>query len=86
MLNPNVIMQLNILWVLPWLGGLHTLVTIDYKIFITNLVVTMGFAYFLNQARTGLWPACAWFLEIDPVCKVYVCVYVCVSTPEASNN
>ena len=46
----------------------------------------MGFAYCLNQAHTGLWPACAWLLEIDPVRKVYVCVYVCVSTPEASNN
>ena len=33
---------------------------------------------FLNQAH-------AWFLEIDPV-RMSVCVFVCVSTPEAINN
>ena len=36
----------------------------------------------LNQARAGLWPACAWFLKIDPVriigMRVRVCAYVCV--------
>ena len=35
---------------------------------------------FLNQAR-------AWFLEIDPVReRLYVCLRVCVSAPEAINN
>ena len=42
---------------------------------------------FLNQACTGLWLACAWFLEIVPVrMSVCVFVYVCVSTTEAINN
>ena len=40
---------------------------------------------FLNQARTGLQPAHAWFLEIDFVHDV-CCVCVCVSAPEAINN
>ena len=39
----------------------------------------------LNQACTGRRPACAWFLEIDLVRKVSVCVCLCVP-PEASNN
>ena len=38
--------------------------------------------YFLNQARAGQRPARAWFLDIDLVRKVCVCV----SAPEASNN
>ena len=41
---------------------------------------------FLNQARAGLWPACAWFLKIDPVWIVGMRVCVCVSAPEAINN
>ena len=43
---------------------------------------------FLNQARAGLRPARAWFLEIDPVRIVGMraCVCVCVSAPEAINN
>ena len=40
----------------------------------------------LNQARAGLWPACAWFLEIDPVREHLLCLRVCVSAPEAINN
>ena len=36
----------------------------------------------LNQARAGLWLACAWFLEIA-FCPMSVCV--CVSAPEAIN-
>ena len=32
---------------------------------------------FLNQARAGQRPACAWFLKIDPV-RTSVCVFVCV--------
>ena len=48
--------------------------------------------HFLNQARAGLRPACAWFLKFDPVrivcmCMcVFACVSVCVSAPEAINN
>ena len=40
---------------------------------------------FLNQARAG---RSAWFLKIDPVRIVgmCVCVCVCVSAPEATNN
>ena len=33
---------------------------------------------FLNQARAGLWPARAWFLNIDPVRIVGMRVCVCV--------
>ena len=34
---------------------------------------------FLNQACAGLWPARAWFFEIDPVReRLYVCLRVCV--------
>ena len=56
----------------------------------------------LNQPRTGLWPAHAWFPKIDPVQIISMCVCVCVcvcvclcvcvcmcvyvSTPEAINN
>ena len=40
---------------------------------------------FLNQARAGRWPARAWFIEITSV-RMYVCVCVCVSAPEAMNN
>ena len=36
------------------------------------------FPYFLNQARASLWPACAWFLKIDPMRIVGMCVRVCV--------
>ena len=39
----------------------------------------------LNQARAGLWPARAWFIEITSV-RMYACVYVCVSAPLAMNN
>ena len=43
---------------------------------------------FLNQAHTSLWPARAWFLEINLVCEVCVCLYVCVcvSILEAIDN
>ena len=45
---------------------------------------------FLNQARAGHRPACAWFLNIAFVREVSmrVCVWmcVCVSAPEAMNN
>ena len=37
---------------------------------------------YLNQVRTGLWPACNWFLEIAFVHDVCMCV----SAPEAINN
>ena len=40
--------------------------------------------YLLNQARTGLWPALAWFLKIDPVWIVGI--HVCVSAPKTVNN
>ena len=40
---------------------------------------------FLNQVRAGLQLARAWFLKIDPV-RTSVCVFVCVSAPEAINN
>ena len=33
----------------------------------------------------ALQPACAWFLEMVPV-WTSVCVFVCVSAPEAINN
>ena len=40
---------------------------------------------FLNQARAGLWPARAWFLEITlmrtSVCVCGMCLCVCVSAP-----
>ena len=39
---------------------------------------------FLNQARAGHRPVHAWFLEIDSVSDVCVCV--CVSASEAINN
>ena len=42
------------------------------------------FSVFLNQARAGLRPARAWFLEIAFVREVGVCV--CVSAPEGINN
>ena len=50
--------------------------------------------HFLNQARAGLRPACAWFLEIALVREVgmhvrvhvCVCLSVCLSAPEAINN
>ena len=34
----------------------------------------------LNQVRVGLWPACAWFLKIDPVriVSMRVCGFVCL--------
>ena len=45
---------------------------------------------FLNQARAGRRPAHAWFLKVELVrivsMCVYVCVCVCVSAPEAINN
>ena len=41
---------------------------------------------FLNQARTGLWPAHAWFLRIALSANVGMRVCVCVSAPEAINN
>ena len=44
---------------------------------------------FLNQARAGRRPARAWFPNVDPVRTsvcMCVCVFVCVSAPEAINN
>ena len=49
---------------------------------------------FLNQERASLWPARAWFNEIEPVRIISVCVCVCVcvcvfayvSAPKAINN
>ena len=48
---------------------------------------------FLNQARAGLRPGRAWFLKVEPVRIVSMCVCVCVcfacvcvSAPEAINN
>ena len=48
---------------------------------------------FLNQACAGHRLACAWFLKIDPVQIVSMCVClcvcvlcVCVSAPKAINN
>ena len=42
---------------------------------------------FLNQARAGLWLVRTWFLKIDPVriisMCVCVCVCVCVFAPKA---
>ena len=40
---------------------------------------------FLNQARAGLR---AWFLKVEPVriVSMCVCVFACVSAPEAINN
>ena len=44
----------------------------------------------LNQAHAGHRPARAWFLKVEPVRIVSmcmcVCLRVCVSTPEAINN
>ena len=37
-----------------------------------------GVITFLNQARAGLWQARAWFLKIDPVQIVSMCVFGCV--------
>ena len=41
---------------------------------------------YVNQACAGLRPACAWFLRIDPVRIIGMCVRVCVSAPEAIYN
>ena len=35
------------------------------------------YIYFFNQAPAGLWPACTWFLKIDPVRIVGMHVCVC---------
>ena len=43
-----------------------------------------GFGLLINQVRTSLWPVRVWFLKIDPVWIVGMCV--CVSVPEAINN
>ena len=34
--------------------------------------------FLLNQARAGRRPARAWFLKVEPVRIVSMCVYVCV--------
>ena len=36
---------------------------------------------FLNQVHTGHRPVCTWFLTIDPVQIVSMCVCVCVCPP-----
>ena len=48
----------------------------------------LDYQLLLNQARAGRRPARAWFLKIDPVRIVCMCVClrVCVSAPEAINN
>ena len=40
---------------------------------------------FLNQARAGCRLARTWFIRIVSV-RMYACVCVCVSAPEAINN
>ena len=42
-------------------------------------LATYMLTYFLNQAHANLWLMCTWFLEIDFVCDMCMCVYV--STP-----
>ena len=61
----------------------YTLLLTCLLLYICNIL-----RIFLNQVRTGLWAARAWFLKIDPVQIVgmRVCVCVCVSAPEAINN
>ena len=48
------------------------------------IIMAVGsfFGSFLNQARTGLYPARAWFLKIDPVRIVCVHACVCVFPPQ----
>ena len=48
--------------------------------------ISLFYFEFLNQARAGHRPACAWFFKIDPVRIVGMRVCVCVSVPEATNN
>ena len=58
----------------------------SYNLFISHKACLLVLD-FLNQARAGHRPACAWFPKIDPVrTSVCVCVFVCVSAPEAINN
>ena len=55
----------------------------SYKV--CNLLFVLNSVWYgclLNQVCAGLWPAHAWFLDIDLVHEVCVCV----SAPEASNN
>ena len=40
----------------------------------------------LNQVRASRRSAHAWFLKIDPVWIMSMCVCVCVSAPKAINN
>ena len=47
------------------------------------IIITLQYVTFLNHALAGLWPACAWFLEITImwICTYnYVYVCMCVST------
>ena len=56
----------------------------------TEYKLTIFLFAFLSQARAGHRPTRAWFLKIDPVrvvgMCVRVCVCLCVSAPEAINN
>ena len=71
---------------MPYLK-LHTLVKLQLQgnkpcntviLSVSGMKIAICLWPFLNQAHTGLWLACAWFLEIDLVREVYVCVCVCV--------
>ena len=54
----------------------------------TTYLFSGGISHLLNQARASRRPVHVWFLKIDPVRIVSMCVYlcVCVSAPEAINN
>ena len=63
-----------------------TLARIQMLLMVRTCVYCKLSKILLNQARAGHRPARAWFLEITFIAPKYVCVYVCVSTPEAINN
>ena len=53
---------------------------------ITNVVINQAGSYYIITSAYLLNQARAWFLKIDPVRIVGMCVCVCVSAPEATNN
>ena len=68
------------------ISSFKTIVAMHCYVGLSNTICNCG-VLFLNQARAGLRPARAWFLEIVSVrMSVCVCVFVCVSAPEAINN